>query len=882
MKITLCGAALSWAAVCSHAQDPPPPAYGLPAASFDGTFGNVLGDRVRFDGTIDAVHATGRLGERDLRIDARAAGGGFSGTAQIGSGKPVPCAGIIDGEGLRLRVGDCEWRLAPEVELDASLADLGAPVVDDTRNWTVAIYLGGDNDLENAAVRDLLEMQRGVPAHGCEVIVLLDRHKDADDDAADWSDTRELRVRPGSGGSFETLGTPRERDTGNAATLASFVTGVFRKYPAKHHAVFVWDHGGGWTGICVDQDPAGAAKGRTILSLQGVRDGLRTALQSSGLLRLDLLAFDACLMAQLDVALAMHDLAAAMVASEATVPGTGFPYTKVLPRFCDDTTGRAIAESIVREYGSFSDDEFESGSTLCAFDLAQAPAVAARLDALAREAFAASGAQWRAIARALFYAECYEPRQERVADNAVGSIDLLDLAARLRGIPGIGPAALDALVQAVRALVVARYSGAERTLSQGLSIYGPHRHGQYDADYDHTPLGRGNAWRPLLQRVHELAAADRSEIAIGDFRRRDALDAPTTQARPFGGDRLLFTATGNSIVQVVVKDWQYDANAKNWLLLRAQLVTDPLWPARWATAVAADMVDLVMPQFQEGRNELFHELSGMTFSITDGAIQTYGSLDMSAASTQAPITAIARHTAKATGEQRLAEVAFDRAEWHVVSVRPIGAPAPGMAPRTLVPAAGDTFEFLLITRGEDGAEGGTFAPALTWGDHELRLWPEADDPGRYRAEMVARTIDGRTASGTHEYEVVANPDLAAWPDSWKGVGPSTLVGTWAQFKVTGPQQYQDLHTTCEVAATGGNNLFTVHQRGGPTGTEFETNQFWNFEWHGLVCLRVVTRIADGQKFGWYGPVRLFEKDGKRALAMKAVNASGIVWEWRQQ
>src|SRR5262245_1044234 len=168
-KTTPAVAALTLAAISVHAQDPLP-AFGLPPATLAGTFGNVLGDRVRFDGTVDVVHATGRLGERDLRIDARAAEGGFSGTAQVGSARPVPCAGRIDGEGRRLRIGDCEWRLTAEVELDSSLADLGAAVPDDTRNWTVAIYLGGDNNLENAAVRDLLEMQRGIPAHGCEVV----------------------------------------------------------------------------------------------------------------------------------------------------------------------------------------------------------------------------------------------------------------------------------------------------------------------------------------------------------------------------------------------------------------------------------------------------------------------------------------------------------------------------------------------------------------------------------------------------------------------------------------------------------------------------------------------------------------------------------------
>ncbi|MCA8974726.1 MAG: hypothetical protein KDC98_08385, partial [Planctomycetes bacterium] len=727
----------------------------------------------------------------------------------------------------------------------------------------------------------LLDMQRGMPAGGCDVIALIDRHKDAGEGAEQWSDTRVLRVRPGGNGTFETIAPNAERDTGAAQTLASFVAGVFRRYPAQHHAVFIWDHGAGWGGICTDDDVPGKPGEVGLLSLAEVRLGLRTGLHAAGLLKLDLLAFDACLMAQLEVALAVQDLADNMVASEAVVPGSGYPYTQVIPLFGSERSPRDIAAAMVTEYGSFSDSAFESGSTLCAFDLQHAASVAKGLDEVAGRCLQACDSHWQAIARALFFAECFEVRADRVADHAQGSIDLVDLSLRLRGIPGTD-AALEALRQQIAAMVIARYKGAERTLSKGLSIYGPHRRGQYRADYDQAPLACGNRWPQLLARVHAEAARDQSPLLVADFRQLDAFGKPSAQAAPFGGDRLLFTATGNSIVEVRVHDWQFDQAAKRWLLLRKQLVTDPMWPARWATAAAADMIDLVMPQFVDGRNELFHELSGLTFAVTDGSIQTYGTLDMATPSTQAPITALARFTAKATGRQDVVQVAFDRAEWNMVSMRPITNPAPGSVARALAPAAGDTFEFWFETMGEDGKEAGFLTPALTWGEAGLRLIAEPDEPGRYRAEMIARTIEGRTATASHDYEIVENPDLKPWPESWQDFDPNDLVGTWDQFKIIGPQQYQDLKTSCEVAATDRGNLFTVVSTGGPTGTEFVTRPFWFFEFLGMPCLRIVTMIADGQKFGWYGPVRLGEKDGKKVLFMKAVNTSGVVWEWRKR
>lgn len=859
------------------AQDAP---FRMPEPPRIGRWANVLGDRVdvRIEGT--SLRADGRIGGDDVHVDAKLRERTFVGQAKVAAAE-VPCRGEFAAEQLLLRLGEVEWRLSFEVALDPSLAALGDVDVDDQREWTVAIYMGGDNNLEDAAVNDLLEMQRGMPATGVEVVVLLDRFADPTDGENDWSDTKVLRVRPGSDGSFAVLGEPKERDTGDVTTFASFVTGVMRRFPARHHAVVVWDHGGAWTGVVTDENPVGSGRKKTMLSLPDVRSGLRTALQASGLLQLDLLVFDACMMGQLEVALAVHDLASHMVGSEAIVPGTGLPYARVLPKFGDTKDAREIAKTIVREYGAFSEDEFDSRATLCAFDLAKMPRIAARLDDVAKQALAAAPQQWQAIARALFYAEGYEVRSDRVADDAAASIDLVDLSSRLRGIPGIADEALDVLQLAIASSIVERHDGAERSLSKGLSIYGPCRAGQFRDGYERSPLG-DSTWRRLLAAVHERAARDTSEMTIGEFRHLDALGKPSTTAMPFGGDRVLFAATGDTIVEVQAHTWRRDDDGKQWLLLDHQLVVDPMWPARWATAVAADMIDLVMPQFRPGKNELFHELVGLRFVVTDGTLQTLASIDMATASTQAPVTALARYTKNGTTEPQLVEVSFDRAEWNCVSVRPIASPGEGAIERSVVPGKGDRFEFAIVTLDDTGKQEVAFAPALTWGEQRLALLVEPDHAGRCRMQTIARTIGGRSADAAFEFDVADNPDLAAWSASWKDFDPTTLVGTWSQFKVTGPQQYQDLKMTCEVTATNASNIFRVHTRGGPTGDEFETNQFWSFEWRSLPCLRVITEVADGQKFGWYGPARVDVKDGHPVLMMKAVNASGVVWEWRKQ
>ena len=59
--------------------------------------------------------------------------------------------------------------------LAAGPFDLGPVQSDPKRLWTIAVYMGADNDLDPFALKDLQEMARGLPVEGVECIVLVDR-----------------------------------------------------------------------------------------------------------------------------------------------------------------------------------------------------------------------------------------------------------------------------------------------------------------------------------------------------------------------------------------------------------------------------------------------------------------------------------------------------------------------------------------------------------------------------------------------------------------------------------------------------------------------------------------------------------------------------------
>lgn len=103
--------------------------------------------------------------------------------------------------------------------------------------------------------------------------------------------------------------------------LADFLARGIEEYPAERYALILTDHGGGWPGVGPDE-----SAGHDILDLQEIHDGIAAGLEAAGLDKLDLLGFDACLMATYETASAMAPLADRMLASQELEPGHGWDY----------------------------------------------------------------------------------------------------------------------------------------------------------------------------------------------------------------------------------------------------------------------------------------------------------------------------------------------------------------------------------------------------------------------------------------------------------------------------------------------------------------------------------------------------------------------------
>ena len=175
-------------------------------------------------------------------------------------------------------------------------------------SWTFMVYLDADNSLDQFGPINLQQMSDGLVAGTIvNVVVLMDR---LNLPAYTYEVTHEeIKV-------VQSLG---EVDMGSPDTLTSFVTFAMKKYPAAYYFLDLWDHGGGYRGVCWD-DSSGHH-----LSPHDVETAVASA-ESKMKQRVQVVGFDACLMGMVEVTYELKDVTDVVVGSEMLIPGLGWPY----------------------------------------------------------------------------------------------------------------------------------------------------------------------------------------------------------------------------------------------------------------------------------------------------------------------------------------------------------------------------------------------------------------------------------------------------------------------------------------------------------------------------------------------------------------------------
>jgi hypothetical protein len=213
--------------------------------------------------------------------------------------------------------------------------------------WTVMVYISGDNNLEDYVVKDIeLELAPTGSSTDVQVVALADRGPGYDTSYGDWQTTKLFHVTQGMTASPENaVADWGERNMGDPQTLIDFVTWTKSNYPADHYALYFWGHGWNWHPGYVMSDDTDA----DALDMEDVK----ASLPSIGFI--DVVGFDACNMASIEVQLLWHGYATALVHSQEYINWDGIEYDVVLaqlsanPNMTADQVAIATSQSVTND-----------------------------------------------------------------------------------------------------------------------------------------------------------------------------------------------------------------------------------------------------------------------------------------------------------------------------------------------------------------------------------------------------------------------------------------------------------------------------------------------------------------------------------------------------
>lgn len=192
------------------------------------------------------------------------------------------------------------------------------PLLIHAAKWTVLVYMAADNDLTSFADSDLVEMESVGSSPDLSIIVQLDKPVIGGRRLAVLKDTVSI------------LGNLGVIDMCDWQTLYEFLDWGVREFPADRYFVILWDHGTGWTALPRRSFGSDQSSGNQLSIANGdFQKAIRYLYNSIGR-KVNLFAFDACDMQQVEIGYEIKDYAQILMAVQGVWPLTGFPYDRIL------------------------------------------------------------------------------------------------------------------------------------------------------------------------------------------------------------------------------------------------------------------------------------------------------------------------------------------------------------------------------------------------------------------------------------------------------------------------------------------------------------------------------------------------------------------------
>ncbi len=327
--------------------------------------------------------------------------------------------------------------------------------------WTVMIYLNG-SDLESSggegtnSLQDILDAQ--LP-ESVRVLIYTGGTSYWHNELVTPAANQIWTVEDSSLTLLETLDT---KSMGDSATLAEFINYGQTNYPADRKALLMWDHGAGSIiGFGADE----------LYNYDGLllNEMANAFAASDNGQKFELVGFDACLMASVEMASIAAPYAKYLVASEEVEPGSGWDYEYLLNALGANTamTGKELGVAITDGYyARNAGTEMEGIITCSVIDLSKIQEIEDLLGAYAANLqIVGQPSAVMALSQVRIQSEAYGYEPETDSLDMIDFYNFIELQQ--------GGAATADLLAAIEDAVVYEVSGSQRPNSYGMSIFFP-------------------------------------------------------------------------------------------------------------------------------------------------------------------------------------------------------------------------------------------------------------------------------------------------------------------------------------------------------------------------------------------------------------------------
>ncbi len=722
--------------------------------------------------------------------------------------------------------------------------------------WTIMVYMAANNNLEPASIANLMEMAAIGSTKDVNIVLQITRPPDYQGFYGEWGGTRRFLITKSDGGlssgdfqisttrfdaylnkvasdtglsqdqvtqltkapssqqekaalqltvpTIETqtplsaLQLKDEQDlgsqvnSGDGATLTDFGTWAVQNYPADHYGLILWDHGGGWSMIASDDTlgPAG-------IPMPSFKTALDSITKAAGQ-KFDFVGFDACLMAQLPVAITLESDANYEIGAEELVPGFGWDYTPPLKALIANPS-LSVTDFAKAEVDAFSalytgtEKEATQSFDLGLIDLSKVDGVVKSLADFDTALKAAKDDELKAIGTARSNVQLFGSVGESADETAaIASVDLSDfmrLMGSLSGDDGVKQAA-KSVIQAVSQTVLYHKASASLPHANGLSVFFPQDSTTFSAAegerYRTEFASSLPGWQDFLDTFYGVAngAAPTDKLTLQVTKVSTDQQPGSIHDTPV----ISYSLNGKNIIDVT-SYIIYQIDAQNSVVLDTFPITSNV-----TTADGSEVDDYPdgqtnndfywntkIPKLSDGTNSL------LVLMTTNAKDQQHGFIQ-------------GIYTDNVTGQQTDSSLLIDLDTYQSSGLWTTQDPSkPGHAIAQITPKPGDTFEPTYLLLSQSGSpQNVPSGTKLTFHKDPFLVTDAPGPDGKYSLLLIATDAAGNKVDDTATVNV-QNSGLDASLQGFKdlGFGVSFLYPwTW-----TDVQTFQRQDNTDELYVT---------------------------------------------------------------------------------